>query len=133
MVRLFSSVLRLDEDGFYYLVTPAEKVRIQVEDSPFAAQLLEVESAGSRQRLQFITNTGERILADAEHPISVSNDPVSGAPRPRLLCRSNLRALIARSVFYQLVDLAVEHEHKGGRVVGVWSAGTFFPLEPDVH
>jgi uncharacterized protein len=132
MVRLFSSVLRLDDDGHYYLVTPAEKVRIQVDDSPFAAQLLEVEGEGEAQQLYFITNTQERVLADEDHPLSVSIDPVSDEPRPRILCRSNLQALITRNVFYQLADLAVERNLENGSVTGVWSAGSFFPLEP-VH
>ena len=134
MVKLFSSVLRLDPDGHYYLVTPVEKVRIRVDDCPFVAQLLEVEGEGESQQLCFITNTDERVLASAEHPITVAADPDTGAPHPRVLCRANLQALIARNVFYQLAELAVPRpgtatdRHNGHSEIGVWSAGTYFSL-----
>ena len=134
MVKLFSSILRLDEDGHYYLVTPVEKVRIQVDDCPFVAQLLEVEGEGTDQQLWFITNTEERILADEDHRIEVSIDPATDAPHPRILCRSNLYALIARNVFYQLAELVEPQNGQSGLGVqpgvqpGVWSAGRFFAL-----
>jgi uncharacterized protein len=124
MVKLFSSILRLEEDGRYYLVTPVEKVGIQVDDCPFVAQLLEVEGQGKDQKLWFITNTGDRVLADKDHPIEVSIDPITDAPHPRLLCRSNLYALIARNVFYQIADL-IERQPLNGEP-GIWSAGCFF-------
>jgi uncharacterized protein len=129
MVKLFSSILRLEADGHYYLVTPVEKVRIQVDDCPFAAHLLEVEGSGHEQKLWFITNTEERILADIDHPIEVTTDPITSAPHPRLLCRSNLYALISRSVFYQLAELLEQRAQNGKEVAGVWSAGSFFALE----
>ncbi len=132
MVKLFSSVLRLDDDGHYYLVTPVEKLRIQVEDCPFVAQLLEVEGSGREQKLWFTSNTDEKVLADADHPITVSVDPQDQEPHPRLLWRSNLQALISRSVFYQLVEIAETRELDGRSVLGVWSGGSFFSLgSPD--
>ncbi len=131
MVKLFSSILRLDDDGHYYLVTPVEKVRIQVDDYPFVAQLLEVEGKGKDQKLWFITNTEERILADKDHPIEAGIDPASDVPHPRLLCRGNLYALIARNVFYQLAELLEQGPLNGPSVPGVWSAGCFFALGSD--
>jgi len=128
MVKLFSSILRLEDDGCYYLVTPVEKVRIQVDECPFVAQLLEVEGKGKNQKLWFITNTEERILADSDHPIEVNIDTATDAPHPRILCRSNLYALIARNVFYQLAELVEQGFHNGQSVPGVWSADCFFAL-----
>ncbi len=131
MVKLFSSVLRLDADGCYYLVTPVEKVRIRVDDCPFVAQLLEVEvsAANGDQKLVFITNTDERILAGLEHPIVVDTQGELDAPHPRILCRTNLYALISRNVYYQLAELAQQQFIDGRKVVGVFSANEFFPLQ----
>lgn len=131
MVRLFSSVLRLDPDGCYYLVTPVEKVRIRVDDCPFVAQLLEVEGsvADGSQKLTFITNTEERILADSEHPILVDTPGQSKEPHPRILCRSNLYALISRNVYYQLAELVQQKRVNGRDITGVWSAGEFYALQ----
>lgn len=131
MVKLFSSVLRLDADGCYYLVTPVEKVRIQVDDCPFVAQLLEVEGSAKAgdQKLVFITNTDERIQADLEHPIVVDTLVERDEPHPRILCRTNLFALISRNVYYQLAELAQQQLIDGRQVIGVFSANEFFPLQ----
>ena len=127
LVRLFSTILRKDDDGFH-LVTPAEKMRIVVEDAPFLAVLLNADGYGKAQRLAFTTNVGDETVAGAQNPIRVVTDPSTDEPRPYLHVRRGLEARIARNVFYQLADLAVpgEGEHKG--VLGVWSSGTFFPL-----
>ncbi|MEX2131540.1 MAG: DUF1285 domain-containing protein, partial [Pseudohongiellaceae bacterium] len=126
MLRLFASVLKREGDE-YFLVTPVEKLRIKVDDCPFIATQLEVSGSGSTQVLHFITNTGESVIANAEHAIRV--DPGdNGEPHPLLHVRSNLWALIHRNVFYRLVDLA---EHRPGvdtTVTGVMSEGEFFPL-----
>lgn len=128
MLKLFASVLRLDPDGAYYLVTPVEKVRIQVEDCPFVAVLLHTEGAGEAQQLQFVTNTDETVTVDAEHPLTLNADPDTGEPHPQVHVRSGLKALIARSVFYQLVALAVTRDHADRTETGVWSCGEFYPL-----
>lgn len=127
MVRLFSSILRRDADR-YYLVTPVEKVGIQVDDAPFIAVQLEVEGEGELQQLHFLTNVEERVTADATHPLRVAIHPANQEPAPYVLVRTNLEALLHRNVFYQLVDLAVVREIAGQAYLGVWSAGTFFPL-----
>jgi uncharacterized protein len=118
LVRLFSTILRKDQDGFV-LVTPAEKLSITVEDAPFLAVLLTVEE----QRLCFTTNVGDQVTADADHPLHFKM--VDGAPIPYLHVRSGLMAKAARPVYYQLAELAVMHQ---GRM-GVWSGGIFFPFE----
>ncbi len=128
LVRLFSTVLRKEEDG-YYLVTPAEKMKITVEDAPFIAVLLRVDGSGHDQKLVFTTNVGDETVADAANPIRVTSDPESGEPAPYVHVRSGMEAKIARSVFYQLAELAVPGE---GGVLGVWSGGVYFPLGPAV-
>ena len=127
MVRLFSTIIRRDGDD-YVLVTPVEKVGIRVDDAPFVAVELRVEGEGEQQRLRFITNVEDEVVADAAHPLRVELDEHSGEPSPYLLVRSNLEALIHRNVFYQLVEMAVEREIDGQQWLGVWSLGEFFPI-----
>jgi hypothetical protein len=124
LVRLFSTILRKDADGFH-LVTPVEKMRIVVEDAPFMAVLLSAEGSGAAQRLVFTTNVGDETVAGADNPIRVVTDPSTDEPRPYVHVRKGLEARISRNVFYQLVELAVPGE---GGMLGVWSGGVFFPL-----
>lgn len=121
LVRLFSTVLRLDPDG-YHLVTPVEKMKIQVEDLPFRA--LTMERRG--EDLVFTTDVGDEVTADAEHPITVETDPATGEPAPRIHVRRGLEARIVRTVFYDLVEMA---EVVDGRLT-VRSGGQTFPLGP---
>jgi len=129
LVRLFSTILRRDPDGFV-LVTPAEKMRIVVEDAPFLAVLLDVEGEGRDRKLVFTTNVGDQAIAGPANPIRVETDPATQEPAPYVHIRKGLEARIARPVFYQLADLAVpgEGEHQG--LLGVWSSGVFYPLGP---
>jgi hypothetical protein len=129
LVRLFSTILRKDPDG-YHLVTPAEKMRIEVEDAPFIAVLLQVDGAGPDQRLIFTTNVGDETQAGPDNPIRVETDPETGEPSPYVHVRRGLEARIARAVFYQLADLAVPGEGKDAGTLGVWSAGRYFALGP---
>jgi hypothetical protein len=101
LVRLFSAILRLDPDG-YHLVTPAEKLRIRVEDLPFRAVLMRREG----DRLVFTTDVGDEVTADADHPVTLTLDPATGEPRPALHVRAGLEARIVRAVFYDLVEAA---------------------------
>lgn len=129
MVRLFSTIIRRDGDD-YFLVTPVEKVGIQVDDAPFVAVALQVEGVGEEQRLRFVTNVEDEVEAGPEHPIRVELDPATQEPAPYVHVRANLEALINRSVFYQLVELAVPREIGGCIWLGVWSNGQFFPIGP---
>lgn len=128
MVRLFSTILRREEDDHYYLVTPAEKWRIQVEDAPFLAVLLTQKGAGREQQLRFITNVGDEVTAGPEHPIRVDYASAGGEPSPYVHIRARLWALISRSVFLQLAELGEERDMDGERLYGVWSQTIFFPL-----
>lgn len=102
LVRLFSTVLRKDPDG-YHLVTPVEKMRITVEDLPFRA----VAVARDGDDLVFTTDVGDEARAGNEHPIVVETDAATGEPAPRIRVRAELWARIARPVFYELVEMAV--------------------------
>ncbi|MDE0226536.1 MAG: DUF1285 domain-containing protein [Gammaproteobacteria bacterium] len=121
LVVLFATILRRDADG-YCLVTPVEKLRIRVDDAPFVAVDMEFASEGRERRLILTTNVGDHVLVDAAHPITVENN--QGEPRPYVEVRDGLRALIARSVFYRLVDLG---EVRDG-MLEVWSSGSRFVL-----
>lgn len=127
MVRLFSSILK-KEGGRHYLVTPVEKVGIEVEDCPFIVVDMEVEGQGREQVLGFVTNTGERFTLDREHTLRVDEDDRSGEPHPVVHVRSDLFALVKRSVFYRLVELAEQRQSDKRREMGVWSSGEFFVL-----
>ena len=128
LVRLFSTVLRHDADGKYYLVTPVEKIGISVDDAPFVAVEMVVEGTGADQVLRFRTNVGDWVTVDADHPLRVVIDAETGEPSPYILVRGRLEALIARAVFYDLVALGVERGAGDAYVFGVWSSGCFFPL-----
>lgn len=125
LVRLFAGVLRRAEDGSYWLVTPVEQGRIEVEDAPFVAVELRAEGAGRDQRLRFRTNLDDWVPLDRDHPLRLA-PAKDGAAVPYLLVRDRLEARLARSVFYELVERAVPSDD--GDMLGVWSAGGFFPL-----
>ena len=128
LVKLFASVLIRDEDGVHWLVTPVEKGRVAVDDAPFVAVALTVEGEGREQVLRFRTNLDDEVIADADHRIRVEIDPENGEPAPYVRVRGRLDALIARSVFYDLVALGVEREVAGETRFGVWSGGRFFVI-----
>jgi hypothetical protein len=127
LVRLFSTILRKDGDD-YVLVTPAEKMRIVVEDAPFLAVLLRVEGEGRDQRLIFTTNVGDETVAGPDNPIRVEIDPVTREPAPYVHVRSGLEAKISRPVYYQLADIAVPGGGAHAGTLGMWSDGAFFAL-----
>lgn len=127
LVKLFASVLRRETDGRYWLVTPAERGLIEVEDAPFLAVALEIEGAGHDQQLIFRTNLDEFVTAGPDHPLRVET-AASGEPAPYILLRTGLEARLARSVFYELVDLGAEQRVGDASKFGVWSKGTFFQL-----
>ena len=124
MVKLFSTVLRVDDDGHTYLVTPQERLRITVDDAPFTAVLVEQHGVPEAVTLVFTTNVGDTVIADAEHPIIVNYAAPDSEPSPYVLVRGGLQALINRSVFYQLADWAQERDG----IIGVESSGVFMPL-----
>ena len=127
MVKLFSGILRLESDNSYYLVTPVEKVRIQVEDAPFVAVAITKEQSEGMKTVTFRTNLNDEIVLSKENPLSIEikkNDE----PSPYITVRNNLRALISRSVFYELVDLAETIPIDGVPYLAIKSQGEIFKI-----
>ncbi|MDH3759796.1 MAG: DUF1285 domain-containing protein [Gammaproteobacteria bacterium] len=127
LVRLFAGILRREQDD-YFLVTPAEKLRIEVEDAPFVATLVERIEDGGRQAIVFTTNIGERIVADGDHRIRVEVDAESGQPRPYVHLRDGLEALISRGAFFDLANFAEERQRDGSNYLCVTSLDQTFDL-----
>jgi hypothetical protein len=125
LVLLFASVLRKDPDG-HCLVTPVEKMRIQVEDLPFRA--VRVDRRG--EALVFTTDVEDEVEAGPDHPIRVETDPETGEPAPSVHVRGGLEARIARPVFYELVEMAETFPTPDGPELAVRSNGAVFPLGP---
>ncbi|WP_026326035.1 DUF1285 domain-containing protein [Sphingomonas sp. Mn802worker] len=123
MVRAFSRILRRETDGGYVLVTPVEKLDIAVEDAPFVAVELKVGGAGEDQMLGFRLNTGDVVIASAEHPLRFEER--DDGPHPYVHVRGRLEALISRAIYYDLAEIALAG---GDDAAGVWSGGCFFPL-----
>lgn len=126
LVRLFASILHRMPDGGYWLVTPAEQLRIEVEDAPLVALELRATGSGRGQRLELRLNTDEWVTAGPEHPLRLRPCGEPPVPVPYLAVRNGLEARLARSVYYELVELA-EPDATGG-ALGVWSDGALFPI-----
>lgn len=124
MVRLFATILRREPDGGYVLVTPAEKLSIAVEDAPFVAAELKTEGHGPARQLAFRLNTDELVVAGPDHALRI--ELRDNGPHPYVEVRRGLDALIARPVYYELVDLALD---EGADPPGLWSGGAFFALD----
>ncbi|WP_417672131.1 DUF1285 domain-containing protein [Roseibium sp.] len=128
LVRLFASVLRKDEDGAYYLVTPVEKIGIVVEDVPFLGVELHVEGQGEEQVLTLRTNVGDVVTLDPEHPLRFEREEENDGFLPYVLVRGRLEARLSRPLLYQLVELFVERGEGDTAQTGLWSGGAFFSL-----
>jgi len=125
MVRLFSTILRRERDGRHVLVTPVEKLDIEVEDAAFVAVEVKSEGAAQARRLAFRLNTGDVVVAGPDHPL-VFRGGAEG-PLPYLAVRGGLEALVARPVYYELANIALE---EAAEPAGLWSGGAFFAMEP---
>lgn len=126
LVRLFSTILRREDDDDYYLVTPVEKVRIRVEDAPFLVTQVECLEEGGQTYLRFTTQTGDQVIASADHPLWVTYR--QDEPSPYVHIRDRLHALIGRTVYYQLVDWGRLEPRDGDSVMVVESAGQQFEI-----
>lgn len=123
MVRLFSTVLRREADGRHVLVTPVEKLEIDVEGTAFRAVEMQTEEQGRRRRIAFRLNSGDAVILDAEHPLRIVQ--TNEGHSPRLLVRHGLEAELGRPVYYELAEIAL-----GEGSNGIWSNGSFYSLEP---
>lgn len=125
MVRLFASILRKEGDDFY-LVTPVEKVKISVEDTPFVIVDLSIEGTGREKIIRFETNLGDRVVADAKHLVRL--DPTDAAPTPYIMVRDGLDARLDRKTYYRVVESAEIETLDGEAWLGIWSRGVFLKL-----
>jgi len=130
LVQLFSTVLRKDEDGKTYLVTPVEKVGIRVADAPFVAVEANIDGEGDARVITFRTNVGDVIAAGPEHPLRFVDETETGGLKPYLHVRGRLEALVARPVMYELVNHGEEIDIDGRPVFAVRSHGMAFPIMP---
>ena len=130
LVRLFSTVLRKDEDGRTYLVTPVEKVGIRVADAPFLAVEMQVTERGGNPVLTFRTNVGDVVEAGAEHPLRFEIAGENRELKPYLLVRGRLEALVSRAVMYDLVELGETIVIESVPMFAVRSATKVFPVMP---
>lgn len=133
MCRLFASILHRASDGHYYLVTPVEQGRIEVEDVPFTAVEMRVEGEGEAQALSLRTNLDDWVEVGPDHPLEVKSVAAGEGDAPYVTVRKGLQARLVRSIFYDLVDLAVPHPESPDTEIGVWSRGRFFALGPIVE
>jgi hypothetical protein len=122
MVRLFSTVLRREADGRHVLVTPVEKLDIDVEATAFRAIEMRREGEGEAQILAFKLDAGDAVILGPDHPLTIAE--TEHGPSPRLLVRHGLEAELSRPVYYELAELALAADPPG-----VWSSGAFFPLD----
>jgi hypothetical protein len=120
MVRLFSSVLRREPDGRHVLVTPVEKLDIEVEATAFRAIELRSEGQGRERNIAFGLDSGDAVVLGSDHPLTLD-------PTPRVAVRHGLEAELSRPVYYELAEIALAED---GDPAGVWSNGTYFPLGP---
>lgn len=125
MVRLFSTVLRREPDGRHVLVTPVEKLDIEVEATAFRAVEMRREGEGEAQTIAFRLDSGDAVILGPAHPLRIVGTDTG--PSPRILVRHGLEAELTRPVYYELAELALA---AGGTRPGVWSGGQFFPLAP---
>jgi hypothetical protein len=124
MVRLFSTILRREPDGRFVLVTPVEKLSIDVEDAPFVAVELKTEGDGRERSLAFRLNTGDLVVAGPDNPLRFQ--PGENGPHPYVEVRRGLDALVVRPVYYELANLALA---EGAEPPGLWSGGAFFLMD----
>lgn len=131
LVKLFASVLRREADGDYWLVTPVERGRIEVEDAPFLVVELEPAGDGREQILRARTSLDEWVVIGPDHRLHLRL-PRAGpadAPLPYVEIRPNLEGRLTRAIYYELAELGANEEVDGALRYGVWSSGLFFPLE----
>ena len=125
MVRLFSTVLRREPDGSHVLVTPAERLTIAVESTPFRAIAMTSEGVGEARRIALEIDHADALIVGPDHPLTVIDTPAG--PSPRVRVRGGLEAELSRSLYYELADVALAEGHDPA---GVWSDGRFFALAP---
>lgn len=125
MVRLFSTILRREPDGCHMLVTPVEKLNIEVEATAFRATQMTMAGDGEDRRIGLTLDSGDALIVGSAHPLSVAE--TAEGPSPRVAVRFGLEAELSRPLYYELAEIALAEGHNPP---GIWSDGTFFSLVP---
>lgn len=125
MIRLFSTVLRREEDGSHVLVTPVEKLSIEVEATAFRATQMTMSGEGEQRRIGVTLDSGDALIVGPEHALTIANS--ADGPSPRIAVRFGLEAELVRPLYYELAEIALAEGHDPP---GVWSDKQFFPLVP---
>lgn len=125
MVRLFASVLRREPDGSHVLVTPAEKLTIDVEVTPFRATQMTMAGKATERRIGLTLDSGDALIVGSQHPLTVVE--TADGLSPRVAVRFGLEAELSRPLYYELAEIALDEGHDPP---GIWSDGQFFPLVP---
>ena len=125
MVRLFSTILRREADGSHVLVTPVEKLTIEVESTAFRAVEMNQQGDGESRRIALRLDSGDALVVGPDHPLTIVE--TDWGPSPRVLVRHGLEAELSRSLYYELAEIALA---EGSDPPGIWSDGAFFTLEP---
>ena len=123
MVRLFATVLRRESDGSHVLVTPAEKLTIDVESTAFRATQMTTSGDGEERRIGLTLDSGDGLFVGPGHPLYVTE--THHGPSPRVAVRFGLEAELVRPLYYELAEIALAEGHDPP---GVWSDGMFFGL-----
>lgn len=123
MVRLFSTILRREGDGRHVLVTPVEKLVIDVDRTAFRAVEMSSEGSGRERRIALALDSGDALVVGAGHPLKLVED--EHGPSPRVAVRHGLEAELSRPIYYELAEIALA---EGANPPGVWSGGCFFPM-----
>ena len=119
MIRAFSGLLQCDADGQHWLVTPQQKLSIDVEDAPFIAVEMQSEGEFEARCLAFRLNTDDLVVAGPDSEIAFRNG------LPYLHVRKGLWAKIARSAYYELAEIALAECPEEPKI---WSNGVAFPI-----
>ena len=106
LARMFASILRREGDD-YYLVTPAEKLKIRVEDVPFSIVLMKCDAVSSQQQLSFMTSLGDEVIVNESNKIEFRTSS-NGDQIPYIEVRNGLWGKLNQSTYYELMNLVQE-------------------------
>lgn len=126
MVRLFATILRREPDGRHVLVTPVEKLDIDVDAAAFRATEMQIEGDGRARKIALLLDSGDAVIIGPDNPLRIV--PTEHGPSPRVAVRHGLEAELSRSLYYELADMALA---AGEEPAGIWSNDAFFPLGTD--
>lgn len=131
LVRVFSKILKREADN-YFLVTPQEKWHIEVEDAPFLVNQIQMKNVTNEPQIELLTTTDNVINVSNDNPLWVEYDHADN-PKPYVIVRNNLHALINRNVFLELAEIAEEIRSADKTVWKIRSAGSHFLLGEERH